>query len=208
MKLQVAIDRIALEEAVGLARALNGHVDIIEIGTSLIKDYGNVAIEKIKEVVTGSQILVDSKTIDEGAYEFNQAFKYGADIVTVMGAASYETLLACYEVTQQQGGTMMIDLLNLDPTYIASITDFPQAIYLLHSSVDKQQSNQAVSEIMDFKQLYGHIQHLAIAGGVDYNATQALAAQGIVETVVVGSKITNSESPIDTAKKFMEVLKV
>lgn len=208
MKLQVAIDRIALEEAVGLARALNGHVDIIEIGTSLIKDYGNVAIEKIKEVVTGSQILVDSKTIDEGTYEFNQAFKYGADIVTVMGAASYETLLACYEVTQQQGGTMMIDLLNLDPTYIASITDFPQAIYLLHSSVDKQQSNQAVSEIMDFKQLYGHIQHLAIAGGVDYNATQALAAQGIVETVVVGSKITNSESPIDTAKKFMEVLKV
>ncbi|MDH9161107.1 MULTISPECIES: orotidine 5'-phosphate decarboxylase / HUMPS family protein [Staphylococcus] len=208
MKLQVAIDRIALEEAVGLARALNGHVDIIEIGTSLIKDYGNVAIEKIKEVVTGSQILVDSKTIDEGTYEFNQAFKYGADIVTVMGAASYETLLACYEVTQQQGSTMMIDLLNLDPTYIASITDFPQAIYLLHSSVDKQQSNQAVSEIMDFKQLYGHIQHLAIAGGVDYNATQALAAQGIVETVVVGSKITNSESPIDTAKKFMEVLKV
>jgi len=201
MKLQVAIDRIALEEAVGLARALNGHVDIIEIGTSLIKDYGNVAIEKIKEVVTGSQILVDSKTIDEGTYEFNQAFKYGADIVTVMGAASYETLLACYEVTQQQGSTMMIDLLNLDPTYIASITDFPQAIYLL-------QSNQAVSEIMDFKQLYGHIQHLAIAGGVDYNATQALAAQGIVETVVVGSKITNSESPIDTAKKFMEVLKV
>ncbi len=208
MKLQVAIDRIALEEAVGLARAFNGHVDIIEIGTSLIKDYGNVAIERIKEVVTGSQILVDSKTIDEGAYEFNQAFKYGADIVTVMGAASYETLLACYEVTQQQSGTMMIDLLNLDPTYIASITDFPQAIYLLHSSVDKQQSNQAVSEIMDFKQLYGHIQHLAIAGGVDYNATKALADQGIVETVVVGSKITNSESPIDTAKKFMEVLKV
>lgn len=208
MKLQVAIDRIALEEAVGLARAINGHVDIIEIGTSLIKDYGNVAIERIKEVVTGSQILVDSKTIDEGAYEFNQAFKYGADIVTVMGAASYETLLACYEVTQQQGGTMMIDLLNLDPTYIASITDFPQAIYLLHSSVDKQQSNQAVSEMMRFKQLYGHIQHLAIAGDVDYNATKALADQGIVETVVVGSKITNSESPIDTAKKFMEVLKV
>lgn len=46
MKLQVALDRISLDEAIKLSTKLNGNVDIIEIGTSLIKDYGNSAIEK------------------------------------------------------------------------------------------------------------------------------------------------------------------
>lgn len=82
MKLQVAIDRISLDKAIDIAKQLNGIVDIIEIGTSLVKDYGNKSIRAISEVVTQSKVLVDSKTIDEGNYEFNQAFKNGADIVT------------------------------------------------------------------------------------------------------------------------------
>lgn len=40
MKLQVAIDRIPLNEAVTIANQLDGIVDIIELGTSLVKDYG------------------------------------------------------------------------------------------------------------------------------------------------------------------------
>ena len=40
MKLQAAIDRVTLEQAKDLARQLDPIVDIIEMGTSLIKDYG------------------------------------------------------------------------------------------------------------------------------------------------------------------------
>lgn len=208
MKLQVALDRISLEEAINLALKLDGNVDIIEIGTSLIKDYGNIAIEKIKAVTLKSQLLVDSKTIDEGAYEFKQAFKHGADIVTVMGAASVQTLSACYEVAQQHGGTMMIDLLNLNHEQIAEIDNFSEAIYLLHHSVDTNETVQAVTEIAEFQKLHEHIEHIAIAGGIDYDTTEELALQGVVEAVVVGSKIIKSENIIETAKKFMEVLKV
>ena len=129
MKLQTAIDRISIEEAEELAQQLNGKTDILEIGTSLVKDYGNVAIWRMRQKLSQTTLLVDSKTIDEGAYEFNQAFHYGGDIVTVMGAASYDTLVACYKVAQKENKTMMIDLLEVSDEKIAAIKDFPEAIY-------------------------------------------------------------------------------
>lgn len=208
MKLQVALDRISLDEAINQATKLNGNVDIIEIGTSLIKDYGNMAIEKISSVASKSQILVDSKTIDEGAYEFKQAFNHGADIVTVMGAASYQTLTACYEVAQKYDKTMMIDLLNLNHKQIAIIDNFSEAVYLIHHSVDENEKVSAVSEIAEFKSLHEHLRRIAIAGGIDYETTLELSQQGESEIVVVGSKIIKSKNVIDTIRKFMEVLNV
>ena len=40
MKLQVAIDRVSLDQAKEVVKKLDGVVDIIELGTSLVKDYG------------------------------------------------------------------------------------------------------------------------------------------------------------------------
>lgn len=51
MKLQIAIDRVKLEDAVRLAQKLDGIADIIELGTSIIKDYGFYTIKKSKNWV-------------------------------------------------------------------------------------------------------------------------------------------------------------
>ena len=40
MKIQVAIDRVTLNKAIEIIESVKDSVDIIEIGTSLIKDYG------------------------------------------------------------------------------------------------------------------------------------------------------------------------
>ena len=40
MKLQVAIDRVPVEQAVRIIQAIDGQADIIEIGTSLTKEFG------------------------------------------------------------------------------------------------------------------------------------------------------------------------
>ena len=40
MKLQTAIDRVSLSKAEEMVKTFAGETDIIEIGTSLIKDYG------------------------------------------------------------------------------------------------------------------------------------------------------------------------
>lgn len=207
MKLQTAIDRVTLEEAVALAESLNGKTDILEMGTSLVKDYGNLAIEQIRAVLPETELLVDLKTIDEGAYEFRQGYRYGGDILTVMGAASYDTLKACYEVAQEQQKTMMIDLLEVSEEKVAQLTNFDQAIFALHHSIDRKDKLDAVASVAAFHQQFPTIKRLAIAGGIDLEQAKGLAAQGLTEIVIVGSKITKAAEPLQAVQQFMEGIK-
>lgn len=206
MKLQTAIDRVPLSEAEALAEQLNGKTDILEMGTSLVKDYGNTAIQRLKEKLDHTTLLVDSKTIDEGAYEFTQAFLHGGDIVTVMGAASYDTLSACYEVAQKENKTMMIDLLEVSDEKITIIKDFPEAIYALHHSIDRKDKMDAVASVAAFHEKFPTIKRLAIAGGIDLMQAKKLAAQGILEIIIVGSKISKAQDPVKAVKEFMEAI--
>ena len=68
MKLQVAIDRKSLAETTKLVQLLDGKADIIEFGTSLVKDFGMQSLQKISNKIKESQILYDIKTYDEGTY--------------------------------------------------------------------------------------------------------------------------------------------
>ncbi len=204
MKLQTAIDRVRLEDAVELAGKLDGQTDILEIGTSLIKDYGNRAIEEIRGVLPKTELIVDLKTIDEGAYEFRQGYRYGGDILTVMGAASYDTLKACYEVAQEQKKTMMIDLLEVGDEKVAQLTDFEEAIFALHHSIDRKDKLDAVASVAAFHEKFPTIKRLAIAGGIDLEQAKGLAQQGLTEIVIVGSKIAKADDPQQAVSEFME----
>ncbi|WP_071131549.1 orotidine 5'-phosphate decarboxylase / HUMPS family protein [Enterococcus timonensis] len=204
MKLQTAIDRVTLEEALMIAKKINGKTDIFEMGTSLIKDYGTIAIEQLREVLTESELLVDMKTIDEGGYEFKQGFRYGGDILTVMGAASLDTLKICYDVTQQSGKTMMIDLLEVDEKKIASLLAFEEAIFCIHHSIDRVDHQDAVKTVAYFHHAFPQIKHLAVAGGIDLETTKSLAAQKIVEIVIVGSSITKADHIEIALDKFIQ----
>lgn len=206
MKLQAAIDRVSLGEATRLAYNLNGKVDIVEMGTSLVKDYGNLAITELRNVLTETELLVDIKTIDEGAYEFKQGYRFGGDILTVMGAASYDTIKVCYEVAQTEGKTMMIDLLEVSDEKVAELTEFNQAIFALHHSIDRKDKLDAVASVAAFHEKFPQIKRLAIAGGIDLEQTKKLAEQGLMEIVIVGSKITKSTDPVQTAEEFMKEL--
>ncbi|TDT62880.1 orotidine 5'-phosphate decarboxylase / HUMPS family protein [Fonticella tunisiensis] len=101
MQIQLAIDRVSIERAKEIGREACPYVDIIEVGTSLIKDFGMNSIRELKETFPDKVILADIKTIDEGAYEFKAAYNSGADIATVMGAESIDTTLrVCYKISK------------------------------------------------------------------------------------------------------------
>lgn len=75
MKLQAAIDRRSLQETIELAKKLDPIVDIVEIGTSAIKDFGFAAFRNLKSEFHHAEILFDIKTNDEGDYEFKSGYK-------------------------------------------------------------------------------------------------------------------------------------
>ncbi|MDV4150515.1 orotidine 5'-phosphate decarboxylase / HUMPS family protein [Clostridium sp. AL.422] len=205
MKVQVAIDRVELDKAIELVGIFNGIADIIEIGTSLIKDYGLLNLKKLTLKATKSLILGDIKTNDEGAYEFTMGYNQGFDILTVMGNSSLETIEKCYDVAKEKNKKMMIDLLECSEEKVKEISKFDEAIYCLHTSVDKSRTNDIIKELRDFKIKFPNIKNIAIAGGINLDIIKNLKNENI-DIAVIGSLITTSQEPSKTLNKIMEEL--
>lgn len=203
MRLQVAIDRVTIEEALKLVNEFDGLADIIEIGTSLIKDYGLLILSKINlnKNKNKSLILGDIKTIDEGAYEFEMGYKCGFDILTVMGNSSLETIEKCYEVSKKYRKGIMIDLLECSEDKIRKISNFKDAIYCIHTSTDKKNQGSFINELEKFNKEFPNIKHIAVSGGVKLENIEIFKNYNI-DIVVVGSAITSKENPRDEVSKF------
>ena len=206
MKLQVAIDRVSLTTAVQLARKLDGIADIVEFGTSIIKDYGFYEIKAANVNLKHSLLLLDTKTNDEGQYEFEQGFKAGADILTVMGTAGPETLASVYEIAEQKNRKVLIDLMGMSNNSILEIAKFPNAIYNLHNSHDAGKNANLLDLVSDFRKKFPTIKNIAVAGSIDLEQAKKLAVQNEVQEVIVGSKIVQSNNPINEASKFKEII--
>jgi len=198
MKIQLAIDRVSIEKAVQIVGKAKDYVDIIEVGTSLIKDYGMESLRSIRREYKDKCILADLKTIDEGEYEFKAAFENGADIATVMGAASKETLDICYDTAKKYNKFMMIDMLQLSDEKIKNLAKYQDAIFCIHTPSDNIAENIG-QKIKITKRLLPDVKHMAIAGGINIGNIEQVKG---IEIVILGSAITKSNDIKEAAKKY------
>lgn len=200
MKIQLAIDRVSIEQAIDIIEETACYVDIIEIGTSLIKDFGLEAIRKIKQKFPNNIILADIKTIDEAAYEFEGAYRAGADIATVMGAASLDTIEICKKVAHEYGKEYMIDLLETSQEKQQALKQFSDAILCVHLPSDKDGKglesliDSTIIELRDFPRL-------SVAGGVKISNINAIKKANF-QIAIIGGAITKEKNRGEMAKKF------
>ncbi|WP_418969461.1 orotidine 5'-phosphate decarboxylase / HUMPS family protein [Alloscardovia omnicolens] len=211
MKLQVAIDRVDIARAEDVISTLAEHADIIEIGTSLTKEFGVRALqplaEKVRAMSNAPELLGDIKTCDEGAYEFNLGYDCGFDYLTVMGSSSIGTLQVCYESAQSHQAEMMIDLLECDDKRIESIAGFDNAVYCLHTSVDSGATADPVAQVAAFKQRFPQIKRIAIAGGIKEHQLAGLAREG-VEIAIMGSAITKADDMAQACAQCKQAMSI
>lgn len=205
MKLQLAIDRVSIEKAIKIIKNTGDYVDIIEIGTSLIKDYGMESIRKIKEEFPYKTILADIKTIDEAEYEFHAAFKAGADIATVMGGAAISSIKLCQRAATEYGRSYVIDLLEVNDAKLEQLKQFTDAIFCIHLPADNEGLGlDKLIEDSAFK--LKTMTHLAAAGGVSKESIPILIKNKI-EIAIIGGAITKAEDSRAAAKDFYEICK-
>jgi len=204
MKIQLAIDRVSIEEAMEIIEETASYVDIIEIGTSLIKDFGLESIHKIKQRFPNISTLADIKTIDEAAYEFQAFYNAGADIATVMGVASLETIKICKKVANEFGKDYMIDLLETSQEKQEELKQFKDAILCVHLPSDKDGHGlealieSTLIKIKDFPRL-------AVAGGIKLSNINAIK-KAKFEIAIIGGAITKAENRGEMAKRFKILL--
>ncbi|WP_068785552.1 3-hexulose-6-phosphate synthase [Paenibacillus phocaensis] len=206
MIIQLALDRLTIDEAIGLGKMTEEYVDWIEVGTSLIKEYGMESVRRVKAQFPSKSVIADIKTMDNAKYEFEICYQAGADLATVMGVAPLATVNTCLDVAKKYNKGIMIDLLNTSKDQKEQL--FPLAqddlYFCEHVSKDEQEVLGKRNDLVPFD--VGSRIKLAVAGGIQLDALPKLAARRPA-VVIVGSAITQALDPHMAAKAFSEVLK-
>lgn len=204
MKIQLALDRISKNECFSIINETYDYIDWIEIGTSVIKEYGMDIVRDIRKEFPHKKIVADMKICDAGGYEAEQAFKAGADITTVMGFSSNLTITDTLNVAQKYNKEMMIDLLEINNRKrVEEIVNLGVNLLSLHVGKDKQTEYGFQTDL--FELVEGLPVDISVAGGIRLQNIESIKTFK-PKVIIVGSAITNSESPGEQAKLFKQAL--
>ncbi|WP_100012700.1 3-hexulose-6-phosphate synthase [Lentibacillus sediminis] len=206
MKLQLALDRLTREQCIQLTNETSESIDIIEVGTGVIKEYGMPIVREIRQLYSDKLILADMKTCDAGAHEAKQAFEAGADITTVMAFSSEATILDTLQVADNYKKRIMIDLLGVTSREkIAWLKKLNVDLVSLHIGKDQQQSG-AKFDTSVFSLVKNVDMEVAVAGGIGIDTLPDVITEK-PDIVIAGSAITKSQNPRETAAKMKKQIK-
>lgn len=195
MKLQVAMDVLTIEAALDLAGAVAEHVDILELGTPLIKAAGLPAITAVKTAHPDKIVLADLKTMDAGGLEAKIAFDAGADLVTVLGVADDSTIAGAVAAALEAGKGVVVDLIGVaDKVTRAREANMLGAEFVeFHAGLDEQaKPGYSLTSLLADGEAAGV--PFSVAGGVS-SATIAGVQSAGANVAVVGSGIYSAADP-------------
>ena len=205
-KLQVAIDLLTTEEALALAAKVAPYVDIIELGTPLIKNMGSAVITAMKNAHPDKLVFADLKTADAGELEADVAFKAGADLVTVMGAAGNATIVGAVKAAKAHNKGIVVDTIGYADRVkrAQEVTEFGVEFVELHAGLDEQWTEgYSIQVLIDEAARVGV--PVSVAGGVNIDNVAAVVKAGAI-VVVAGAAIYAAEDPAAAAKALREAI--
>ena len=205
--LQVALDFKELSRALRVAaEAAAGGVDLLEVGTPLLKSEGLDAVRRLKEAHPGLPIVADTKTMDAGRFEMEMAAKAGASFATVLGVASPSTLRECAEAGRNYGISVIVDLVGTaDPVAVARLAEeYGAAGVGVHCPIDEQMLGRDAFGTLRAVRAAVSIK-VAVAGGITSETAATAAACG-ADIVVVGGAITKSPDATAATRALVSAL--
>lgn len=202
MKLQLALDRLNKKECMRIINETYTDIDILEIGTSVIKEFGMDFIREIKEEYPDVKLMADMKICDAGSYEAEIAFEAGADIVTVMGFSSSLTIKSVQKTSEEHKKSYVVDLLEIqDRTSISKLKNLGVDSVSLHLGKDKQTENGFDTEMFSLTE--GFDFNVFVAGGIKIKNIEAISKHN-PNVLIIGSEITSKLNPGEVVKKIQK----
>ena len=100
---QISVDVATLKQGLGVAgAALAGGVDIVEMGTPLLKNEGvSNVVPAFRQRFPEALLLADMKTMDGGAFEARAVYSGGGNIVDFLAMAGVDTAKAICAVRDE-----------------------------------------------------------------------------------------------------------
>ncbi len=206
-RLQLALDQVDLHRALLAAReAVEGGVDLLEVGTPLLKAEGLGAVRALRGAFPAHEIVCDGKTMDAGRLELEAAAKAGANWGTVLGVASDSTIRECVEAGANYGIRVLVDLLGCpDPAARAREAEALGADAVnVHCPIDEQVRGGDPFDALRAVRAAVAID-VTVAGGITAR-TAPLAAEAGANVVIVGGAITKARDATAATRAIKEAL--
>jgi len=185
------------------------YIDIIELGTPLIKSVGlQTLIPAIKENFSNKLILADLKTMDVGCYESDMAFDLGADIVTVLATADLATIQGAKDSAVSHNKQVLVDMIAVDDIIkrVKEVEAIAVDFIGIHSGIDQQQQGMTPLKALQAVRKIAKTP-VAVAGGITLETIDSIIAEK-PETIIIGGAITSSATPAEVAKQMWEKIKI
>ncbi|GAO99540.1 3-hexulose-6-phosphate synthase [Fructobacillus ficulneus] len=207
MKLQLAIDLEDVNGAINLIEQTKDSIDIFEYGTPLVINFGLEGFQKVRETFPDVTLLADLKIMDVASYEVDQAFKYGADITTILGVAEDQSIKDAVAAAHAAGKELLVDMIGVQN--LAERTqqvDAMGADYIAtHTGYDLQALGQDPFAAFNVIKENVTDTKTAIAGGIKLAAADEIKAAN-PDLLIIGGAIATAENPAESARQFRELL--
>ena len=207
MQLQFAMDTLTTESALDLAAKAAPYVDIIELGTPLIKSEGLAAITAVKAAHPDKTVFADLKTMDAGELEADIAFTAGADLVTVLGVAGDSTIAGAVAAATKHGKGVVVDLIGVaDKAARAREVVALGAVFVeMHAGLDEQAED---GYSLDALLAAGEAAEVpfSVAGGVSADSVEAVQRAG-ADVAVAGSAIYSASDVAGAAAAIRSAIR-
>jgi 3-hexulose-6-phosphate synthase len=178
-------------------------VDILELGTPLVKSVGIGAVSAIKAAHPDKLVFVDLKTADAGELEAALAFEAGADLVTVMGAADDDTVRGAVSAGRKYGKRVVADMITVVDGRVARIREVSKlgvSFVEIHAGLDEQaRPGYSIEQLLADGREAGV--PFSIAGGVRIDTIASVREAGAT-VAVAGGAIYNATDPAAAAKEL------
>jgi 3-hexulose-6-phosphate synthase len=205
--LQVALDCLKIAEALRISSEVEEYVDILEVGTPLLKSEGLRTVEILKKVFMEKIIFADMKTMDVGDLEAKMAFDAGADIMSVCSLAPKQTIRAAIEEGKMRDKKVLVDLLGEKDKILAAeeIKGMGPHYFCIHTGIDEQKAGKDPLEVVGaFSKKI--LIPFAIAGGIKAEDVGKIMPFN-PSIIIVGGFITKSQNPKEAAKLLQSEIK-
>lgn len=183
-RLQIAVDLLAGEQALLLADEIHDVIDIFEVGTPMIIRDGLHPVRRIKEKHPGLTVLADTKIVDGGSLECEDACKAGADIITVLAMADNATIQDVVDSAHRYGRKAMADLIQAPDIAkrAKELVGMGIDYVCVHTGVDVQRLGRTPLEELEILVSAISCEKAAVAGGINSGTLESYLARkpGIV----------------------------
>lgn len=206
MKIQLALDLLDENDALEAASAASPFVDIVEVGTSLLKLAGTGFLPKLRAVCAGRKIFMDMKIIDGPEREATLMARCGADMYSMLAVASDVAVRKVLAIATQHDTDVVFDMQSTpDPLRRARELKALGARWLcVHKNADcGDDPSEAFREYIDIKHETGL--PVALAGGINLKSAPEIMRRLDPDVVIVGGAIINAADRADAAQRFRAI---